>query len=288
MVLEPGTYYIKMADDYASGYYHAFGCTLRYTVSYDNTNMGATMETAIPLAAGTWLDIKTGTRYYSLGELAAQDQVRYSFDAGASGGYVYLVSQNGNSVDSDYYANRYFDVTYDGNYYLKVEMPDLVDDNQDPVTGRIRYDIASGTDLVTDIELADSVTLTVGETWFVDLRMAPYTAMCGYTPGLNKNADSTVATYDSYSGRITALAEGTTEMTFRAYNGSSYIYKTIQVNVAAPVPAASVAITNAPAELTLGTSAYLSASLLPADAWRLSLRYGEKEGERLIELEMAK
>ena len=264
-----GTYYIKVYDYWHSSDY-ALDCTLTYYLFYPTA--GSTIADAVTLAPGVWSEERSVGTYYSLGQLKAGDVVRYSRDISTgfysgNSSYVSLYNSAGSRIDSSDYANDGLYVSQDGAYYLYVPVVSSVDANGESYTTRIRYDIGTGSDYATTMEGPDTITMKVGEKRFVDLRLAPYTAK-GSTNYiyLDNNTVSSVAIYNCYTGYVTASSLGSTQMTFKVWCDGKYLTKTVTVNVVEPVAATGVSISGAPAEMELGSSAKLTATLTPVEA----------------------
>lgn len=266
--LEAGTYYLRI-----NGTTGTDGADIWYTLLAAGENGG--MKTAAPLAAGEWGALREDglDSWFSLGALKAGDVLRYSMENDA---YVYLVNAEGKQVGyhrGGYYA---FSIPSDGEYYLKVSILEessygyntvawsCFDANHDPAKGRIRYDIGRGESYVTEIEAPDEVTLYVGDTVYLDLRLAPYDAM-SVDGDLFKNYNTTVEgsgfSWSSDTGYLTAESAGTGTLTVRC----RYAKKTIRITVLEREKG-TIAVENAPATLALGEKAYLSARVQPESA----------------------
>lgn len=265
------TYYVKCSN----------GRRMDQTVTFYLTRKGElpaqTMEEAEPITEGEWLeDIYGG--WYALGRLKAGEELRVYGD---NLNYVGLYDEAGEQVD---YYNIYnsqhtaISVPADGEYWLKVAPDKTYTEDNDYKPYRLLVDVADrelaeGETFV--LEGPDTVTVEVGESVDIDLRLAPYGAKYGYSGSVfdwNSPADSAIASVSTYSGRgicVTGKAVGTTTVKFWVYRNSSTCYKTVTVNVVESlegVPAQSVTVGNAPAELALGASAQLKAVLTPADS----------------------
>ena len=140
---------------------------------------------------------------------------------------------------------------------------------------RLLYDVADR-ELVAGeqftLEGPDTITVAVGETVEVDLRVAPYDVKIednGNFIDYNSPANTSVASASCNYARgfyIPGNAVGSTTVKYyldRYYNS---VYKNITINVVDPTAAQTVTINNAPAQLPLGTSAQLSAVLTPAES----------------------
>ena len=230
------------------------------------------MKEAEPLPEGQWLeDIYGG--YYALGDLKAGDQLRLYGD---NIGSVYLYNEAGEQQWSDSmssYQNYCKSIPADGVYYLKVT-PYATYQEGSYKAYRLLYDVADR-ELVAGeqftLEGLDTITVAVGDTVEVDLRVTPCDVKCndsGYFIAYKAPVDTTIATAGYDYGRgycVTGEAIGTTTVQYYLYKDHSVV-KTITINVVDPTAAQTVTINNAPAQLPLGTSAQLSAVLTPAES----------------------
>lgn len=243
---------------------------------------GQSIAEARPIREGEWVeDIKGG--YYALGNLKEGDQIRIYGD---NLGSVYLYDANKDYIYRDMYSyqNCAISVGSDGEKYLQIYPSTTfhADDSYKPY--RFMFDIADRELKAGEqytIEGPDSITVAVGKTAEVNLRLAPYDAKWG--------GDSSYEHYMFYSGSstapsiadgtasreeglsVTGHAVGTTTVRYKlsGYDYSysdNYIYKDITVNVVEPTPAKKTTITNTPAHLPLGTSMTLQTAIAPADS----------------------
>ena len=231
------------------------------------------MEEAEPLPEGQWLEDICGG-YYALGNLKAGDQLRLYGDNIED---VYLYNEAGEQqweTNMTERQNSCKSIPADGVYYLKVT-PYAMYEEGSYKAYRLLYDVADR-ELVAGeqftLEGPDTITVAVGETVEVDLRVAPYDVKIedyGYFIDYNSPANTSVA-YAGYGyGRgyyVTGKAVGSTTVKYYLDGYYNSVYKTITINVVDPTAAQTVTINNAPAQLPLGTSAQLSAVLTPAES----------------------
>lgn len=235
------------------------------------------MEEAEPLPEGQWLEDVYGG-YYALGNLKAGDELRLYGD---NIRYVDLYNEAGEQQWSDSMGsvqNSCKSIPADGVYYLKVTPYATYEDGSYKAY-RLLYDVADR-ELVAGeqftLEGPDTITVAVGETAEVDLRVAPFDVKIegnGNFIDYNSPANTSVASASCNYARgfyITGNAVGSTTVKYylEYYLDGYYdsVYKTITINVVDPTAAQTVTINNAPAQLPLGTSAQLSAVLTPADS----------------------
>ena len=231
------------------------------------------MEEAEPLSEGQWLEDICGG-YYALGNLKAGDQLRLYGDNIDD---VCLYNEAGEQQWSDSMGsvqNSCKSIPADGVYYLKVEPCTMYEEGSYKAY-RLLYDVADRELAAGEqftLEGPDTITVAVGETAEVDLRVAPYDVKLKHGGNFiyyNSPANTSVAGTSNSYGRgfyVTGKAVGST--TVRYYLDGYYdsVYKTITINVVDPTAAQTVTINNAPAQLPLGTSAQLSAVLTPAES----------------------
>lgn len=267
LTLEAGTYYLKESNDRMEN------CSVTYRIlppPEENVSIG----TAKQLAPGEWAEyynyIGDSNRCFCIGERKAGEIVRVSRDDAGRGGYVSLLDAAGETVKSDDYANQTFRIPADGRYYLRAVAWEASDNNGRPLPNRLRYDVGSGTESVSAIESADSLTLLEGETMFLDLRCAPY----GASSAGNRNTfyvrEPNCVYYVYDSGYLTAKSAGAGTLTVRLSDSS--IEKEIPVTVLAKdsLTALGASIVNAPETMALGASAYLTAEYTLKDGVELT------------------
>lgn len=141
-----------------------------------------------------------------------------------------------------------------GDYTLKVDGGTLTGD----VTGTVIYK-------VTSVSLnKDSLTLDVGESSTLTATITPDNAS---NKSINWESSNTgVATVDT-SGKVTAVAQGTTTITATAADGSGKSAEcSVMVNAAANVPVESVSLDKTNLELTEGGTETLTATITPDNA----------------------
>lgn len=270
LTLDAGTHYLKVTT---GGRWE--NCSVVYHILPPEENVG--IETAKPLAPGEWAEYYKNEnnsyneyRCFCIGERKAGEVVRVSRDAVGSGGDVYLLDAAGKTVRSGYGANFTFYIPADGRYYLKTQLNWAADDNGRPLPNRLRYDVGSGTESVSAIESADSLTLLEGEEMFLDLRCAPHDAESNDGSTFYVNTPSCVY-YNDNSGYLTAQSAGTGTLTV-GLNGDPSVKKEIPVTVLAKdsLSASDVSISGAPETLSLGTSADLTAEYTLKDGVELT------------------
>ncbi|MBR5537768.1 MAG: Ig-like domain-containing protein [Clostridia bacterium] len=246
-----GAYYVRCSGD------RSMGRTITYHL---------VMEEGEPIAEGRWLE-GVSDDWYVLLDLKAGDELRIYSDKLE---YVRLYDADGTLRKSVYIARAQdmytmMTVPEDGDYRLKVE-PWFRSDSYGYY--RLLVDIAdreleAGESFV--LEGPDTVTIAVREDLDLTFRVAPYDAK-----GAGQSISRTVADTSVIASGYTDLgyylygkAVGTTTV---EYSIGDDITKTVTVNVVESTSgtAQSVAIENAPKELTLGTSAQLKAVLTPA------------------------
>ena len=258
LTLDAGTYYLKVTDGRVEN------CSVVYNI-LPPSEENVSLETAKPLAPGEWAEYyknadDSGIEYrcFSIGERKAGEVVRVSRDAAGRSCYVSLLDAAGETVKSDDYANQTFRIPADGRYYLKTQLNWAADDNGRPLPNRLRYDVGSGTESVSAIESADSLTLLEGEEMFLDLRCAPHDAESNDGSTFYVNTPSCVY-YNDNSGYLTAQSAGTGTLTV-SLNGDSSVKKDIPVTVLAKdsLKVEKLSIERAPETLSLGTSADLT------------------------------
>lgn len=258
----PGTYYVKFV-------YKLYSDTLitNQSVTYSLSEIGGnSISKALTLAENEWSAPLAGETYIALGELQAGDVVRFDRD---SFGYssrvrVYLQNSDDKSSGSTYSANDTFTISTDGTYYLYIPRLSDTDSNNEFLRSRIRYSVCHPDDApATALEGPDEITLYVGQKQYIDLTLSGYSRY-NY---IRYDYNDSVASYDNYTGYVTARAEGSATLTFRCtVNNDTELTKDITVNVLAAPEATGLAISGAPESLPLGGKAYLTAGLTPEGA----------------------
>lgn len=265
-----GTYYVACRSSVFS---RTMNCSLRYMLTNSEAGApGGTIAAATPLPEGEWTEWCAGG-VFSLGQLKAGDELR--IDTQNVSGLLELLDSAGTRVANINGSSSYV-VPADGEYYLKMySFSPSVDEDGNVSTYRLRYDVGDTVYDAAVIEGPDEITLRVGETKLLDLRIAPYDAKLGqlgtnvflYT--LWTSGDSSVV--ERTGGNITGLRAGDTTVTVRcSLNTTTPVTeKDITVHVIDPTAgtAESLTITGAPAEaLPLGGTVTLAAALTPADS----------------------
>ena len=269
--LAADTYYVKCSN----------GRRMDQTVTFYLTRKGElpaqTMEEAEPITEGEWLeDIYGG--WYALGQLKAGEELRVYGD---NLNYVRLFDANGTRRTEHYVAewqHTAISVPADGEYWLEVDPYKTYTEDDGYKPYRLLVDIADrelaeGETFV--LEGPDTVTVEVGGYAYLDLYLTPNDAkwndtyrFIGYDYPGNSSAASAGTSYGN-GFYVYGKAVGTATVEYWLVNHYNTVYKTVTVNVVESlegVPAQSVTVGNAPAELALGASAQLKAVLTPADS----------------------
>ncbi|MBQ4577462.1 MAG: Ig-like domain-containing protein [Clostridia bacterium] len=247
-----GTYYVKCTD----------GRSMNKTVTYQ-----LMMKEGTPITEGEWIE---GASYgrYALGSLKAGDELHlYSENVE----YAELYDADGELYLSCYIPRMRYtlaEIREDGNYWLEI------DPAYNDTPYRFMIDIADREleeGETFSLEGPDSVTVEVGSNIYLDFRVAPYDAKgAGDSIERYSPADTSIVStgYTDLGDYLYGKAVGTTTVKYYLSGYSDTVYKTVTVNVVESLEgtAQSVTIGNAPAELTLGTSAQLKATLTPADS----------------------
>lgn len=268
----PGTYYV-----------HAYGSLceehqISYHLFYDALAGGTSIETAVPLPLGQWVDLAVSSNYYSLGALKAGDEVRlYSeniYDC-------YLYNSSGSSIASPGLSSDPYwtvQIPADDTYTLRIYSSISYDAAGRCRTGRILCDVGNTASAAPVIEgLPASLTLEVGQSYQVIPRLAPYNGdfdakATNSTFSMSSGNSGILSTKNIYSGVFTAKAPGTTTVTVKPYSPTyshlSFSY-TITVTVVAAgslTPATGLTIQGAPADMTVGEKVELTVDMQPVGA----------------------
>ena len=259
-VAEPGAYLLKFSPNYNDTFLPIailFRCLEQ---SFDDH---ATLDTALPGEPGKWMDC-LGDTYIDLGQLPEGAIVNVEWDQyeARSSEEGWVVRDDGQSFSALYPAHDYSTRLAAGHYYLHFPGIEMLNQDGEYTTSRVRYFVGTEDVDVDSITIAapDSITMTVGEKTFVEVSGSPERSRW-YVDWISLQ-DEDSCTYNSATGYLTAEATGKGTLVVRLHwDTGEEITKTIPVTVVSPVPTTSITITGAPDTLPLGKVVRLEAVL---------------------------
>lgn len=282
--LEPGVYYVCPRFSWSGT--NTSRATGTLTIHLSDQGNGATMGTAMPLEPGAWAAFSNveDSIYIDLGWLEANTVVRALLDSDSYlSSDAYVVDENGSAVSgwNDHTTNQTSHrITTAGQYYLRIRP-------YSPVSFRVSYDICKEAAEIPDISGPDSITLTVGQTMYLDYRATSLGNSSTSVPEVSISAWSPCVGV-AY-GRITGKAVGAAQLQFSVYDSTgSHITKDVSVNVVESLPITGISISGAPVSLSVGSAAQLTADVnlsvsdaSPAVTWSVNdpaLAYVDQTG----------
>ena len=263
-VAEPGAYLLQFSPNYNDTFLPIailFRCLEQ---SFDDH---ATLDTALPGEPGKWMDC-LGDTYIDLGQLPEGAIVNVEWDQyeARSSEEGWVVRDDGQSFSPLYPAHDYSTRLAAGHYYLHFPGIEMLNQDGEYTTSRVRYFVGTEDVDVDSITIAapDSITMTVGEKTFVEVSSSPENSRW-YVDYISLQNEGS-CTYDSATGYLTAKSagEGRLVVCLRNWGTSQQIFKTIPVTVTQTpsyIPTTSLVITGAPDTLPLGQAVQLEAVL---------------------------
>ncbi len=260
-VAEPGAYLLKFSP-YDNDTFPSI--TILFRCLEQALDDHATLDTALPGEPGKWMEY-LGDTYIDLGQLPEGAIVNVEWDRyeAQSSEKGWVVRDDRQSFSALYPAHDHSTRLAAGHYYLHLPGIEMLNQDGEYTTSRVRYFVGTEDVDVDSITIAapDSITMTVGEKTFVEASGSPENSRWYVNSIYLQDEDS--CTYNSTTGYLTAKSagEGTLVICLRNWDTGEDITKTIPVTVVDFIPTDSITITGAPDTLPLGQVVRLEAVL---------------------------
>ena len=273
-----GVYYLKFSWSRYSSALPERDIQFRFAFAGESCSGHTTLETALTGVPGQWMEFGGGYdaqservyTYVDLGYLSAGAIVNIQVDRNESNSYGGADLLRGDSKDSCYFfiqAYESFEVEVADRYYLKLCGGGMLDENGEVVPARVRYFV--GTEVIPEdaltIAAPDSITLTVGESMYVEIAGKPENGRWSIYEYCYSVSGSAVEV-NNHTGYLTGQTVGNAILVADVIHEDTgnRVTKSIPVTVTQTpsyIPTTSLVITGAPDTLALGQVAQLEAVL---------------------------